>query len=203
MKAKNRKWVKKLTINERYRAISIHRTKRYNLIYAIILILFLMIPTTFSRYTTTAEGETSVNIANWQISINGVDLTQNATLNDKIDLVYGNQHNGMILPGETGYFDIILDPTGTEVSVEYEIVIDLSNMPQNMILTGYTLNVGEMMNVPNNNTFTGEIRLSNQSQLDNSNKQTYRIYWQWTGSSEIQIDENYFINACTRVRQLI
>lgn len=192
-----------MTINERYRAISIHRTKRYNLIYAIILILFLMIPTTFSRYTITAEGETSVNIANWQIAINGVDLAQNATLNDKIYLIYDNQQNGMILPGKTGYFDIILDPTGTEVSIEYEIVIDLSNMPQNMILTGYTLNSGEINTVPNNNTITGEIHLSNGTKLDSSNKQTYRIYWQWTGSSEIEIDENYFINANTRVRQII
>ena len=192
-----------MTINERYRAISIHQTKRYNIIYLLILILFIAIPTTFSRYTITAEGETSVSIANWQIAINGVNLSHTTTLNNKIDLIYDNKQNGIILPGETGYFDIVIDPTGTEVSIEYEITIDLSNMPQNMILTGYTLNAGEMTNVPNNNTFTNEIHLSNQSKLDESNKQTYRVYWQWTGSSKIEIDENYFINANTRVRQII
>lgn len=192
-----------MTINERYRAISIHRTKRYNLVYVLIAVLFLTIPTTFSRYTISGEGETRVNIAKWQIAINGENLAQNSTLSDKIDLVYSHQKNGIILPGETGYFDIILDPTGTEVSVQYEISIDLDNMPENLILTGYTLNDGEVTAVPNNKTFVDEIYISNLLKLDSSSKQAYRIYWLWTGSSEITIDENYFINVNARVRQVI
>ena len=195
--------MRRLTINERYRVISRHKSKRYNLIYVLIIALLLMVPATFSRYTNAAEGEAKASIAKWQITVNGESVTTNSTLNNKIDLVYANQTNGIILPGETGYFDVVLNPAETEVSIQYTIEIDLSNMPSGMQLTGYSLNSGETIAFPTDNTLIGELRLRNNQKLDNSDIQTYRVYWQWTGSSSVTASSNYFVNANVDVKQII
>ncbi len=180
-----------------------NKTKRYNFLYIIMLISLLVIPVTFSRYTTEAKSEASSNIAKWQIIINNEPIVQNTALNNKIDLIYDNKENGLILPGETGYFDIVLDPSGTEVSLKYNINIDLSNLPSNMRLTGYTLNSGELEEFKEENKLSGEIRLKNYQRLDDTDKQTYRVYWKWNGDSLITADKNYFVNANINVRQII
>ena len=180
-----------------------HKTKRYNFIYVVIIAMLIMAPVTFSRYTNGATANLKTSIAKWKISINDEPITENTTLNNKIELVYDNQENGIILPGETGHFDMVLDPTGTEVSVQYTINIDLSNMPNDIILTGYKLNSGEMKSVPSDKTLSGEIRLTNQQKLDDSSKKVYRVYWKWTGSSSTVASENYFVNANVKISQII
>lgn len=194
-----------MTISERYKILSINRKKNsFKRLYIIIIFLFA-ISFTFSCYSETQQVNVIADVAKWKIKINNYEINENLPTN-VINLIYENNSNeNVILPGQTGYFDIDIDPTGTEVSIEYQLIINLDNMPNDMQLTGYTLNPLEndiKENMPSNNTITGNIALENGEALNSSYKKTYRIFWEWDGT-ETLVKDNYNIDVDAKVKQII
>ena len=121
-----------------------YRGKRYKnskrryytffMFYAVIAILSFA-GFTFSRYITTVNAEdASIGIAKFNVKVNGqyigtstpfyLQLSQNS-----------NTYNNKIAPDvQNGYFEIVIDPTGTEVSLEYEFTFNVANLDQNIRL---------------------------------------------------------------------
>lgn len=93
---------------------------------SIIAILFIggTLGYTFSRYTTTRTGTADVGIAKWAIKIGEKD---SATLESSFNLTFKrktpNAHvvDGKLAPQDELYADLEIDPTGTEVSVDWTI----------------------------------------------------------------------------------
>jgi len=89
-----------------------------------------------------------------------------------------------------GYFEIILDLSNTEVSIDYKLEIDTSILEKNGInlqITGYSINDGAI-NTIENNTISGEKILKEVNgettkftAEDNCN---IKIYWSWTAEIE-------------------
>lgn len=141
--------------------------------------LFLCIITlqdTYAKYTSSVSETTNVSIARWRILVNDYDIRDGATTSNLITPVFLGTENiasGVIAPTATGYFDIIVDASGTDLSFTYTISIanNEESLVNDIIITGCSLN-DQPINI-SNNTVTGTIRLSDQR------VNTIRVYIEW------------------------
>ena len=100
----------------------------------IILFFIMIIRSTYSKYITEGTAEITENIGQWVIKINNTDIT---TVDDdgnpnsqEFDIdnfewdIDEHTIDNKVSPGRTGNFELVIDPTDTDVSFEYEITID-------------------------------------------------------------------------------
>lgn len=93
-----------------------------------LLVLVIIINTTFSIYSTTGYGQIEANSAAWIIKIENTNIVtetafQVSQSNITIDNTNSYADADLLAPGSTGTIDLILDATGTEVAVDYAITI--------------------------------------------------------------------------------
>lgn len=150
-----------------------------------ILVFFMFINYTFSRYTVTTGKTATIEIAKFTIKVNETTVEQSNTFGLKLSPTTNTADN-KISPDSTGYFDIEIDPAGTEVSLEYQIFFDLTSIQtasRKITLTEYSLDSGATnIEMPTDNIITGEILLASNSStgFTSSDKITIRVFWEWT-----------------------
>ena len=153
-----------MKLKERYKTKGTRKVIRFIIFYLFFTIL-LIITSTFSRYTTIQEGQPKAYIANWNVKINNEDITNKTTLSNVITLVPDSMKetttDNKIAPGKYGHFDLIINPTGTEVAVEYTISLDVTNLPQGIVLTNYEIIEDSIFQSFTDTNIVGEINLSN------------------------------------------
>ena len=145
--------------------------------------LFLCVVTlqdTYAKYTSAVNETTNISIARWRILVNDFDIRSSSTTTNLITPVFAGNANiasGVIAPTATGYFDIVVDATGTDLSFSYDISITNSedSLVNDIVVTSCTLN--EQPLTINNNTITGNILLSSQR------VNTIRVYIEWNDST--------------------
>lgn len=103
------------------------------LLILILILLILILRETYSKYVNQAIAVVSEKIGQWVIKVNNLDITDEENIDEKFlklsDFNWENSSgvaDGKIAPGTKGYFDLVIDPSDTEVSFEYTITIDLS-----------------------------------------------------------------------------
>ena len=112
-----------------------NKKKKILLIVAILLVILVSFfcGRAFAKYKAEVKGSGTAEIANWVFKVNGKeDQIQ------KIDLLstYDNETliDNKIAPGTSGKFDIILDATGSDVGVNYQVrFLNESEKPQNLV----------------------------------------------------------------------
>ena len=141
---------------------------------------------TFARYATDVRGNAMAQIATWDFKVNG--KTEEVY---KIDLK-SDLPNGKIAPGTKGSFDIVIDATGTEVGVAYNIrFVNETNKPRNL---KFIYND----KIYNSITELDEILSDNISIEDENKTKIITINWEWKyeiGNSKEEIDENDLIDT--------
>lgn len=157
--------------------------RRYLILIGFILlsITAYSIIETYGLFETNNQGDINIKTAKWIINLNNVDISQGFSENFVIDNISYSENSkiadGYIAPGRTGYFDITLNPTGTEVAVRYDIKIDLSknNYGDNIHFSVTDLSAGNaVLTAPY--TYSGVITLASIS----SNKTiTLRLNVEW------------------------
>lgn len=98
------------------------------LVLIMLIISFFQITSMYALYKEQLEGEYSTLLGVWAIKINetdissgGQDLIFNIT-NDQLGYVGSNYiQAGKIAPGGQSYFDLVIDPENTDVSIIYQI----------------------------------------------------------------------------------
>lgn len=132
-----------MNLSERYKARHTERLKRFLLFYS-FLALFLFSYNTLARYTTFSTGTATADVAKWRVQINNIEISNDIQeISNVIELVPSSETKttgNMLAPGQSGYFDIAINPAGTEVSLEYTITIDTTNIPAEIKFEGYKLN---------------------------------------------------------------
>lgn len=206
-----------MTLKEKYTIKNKKRIKQFIFLYSILVIFFVMY-STLAKYEDTSEGYTKIAVANWKIALNGKELTSSSnTLTDSITLIPTTDENGndlttdidentpiKIKPGQTGYFDIEIDPTGTEVSFWYQVSLDLVNsvLPRGLNILSYSLDGGITSNtLPEDNTLSNTVSLGSKDMFTDSDVQRIRYYWNWeSGEGEAS---TYTIIANVKVKQVL
>ena len=171
----------------------ISNTKNNTKPIVILLVLTLITATIFSmyaysKYKTTLTGNGTATVAKWSFKVNGqtqtipdIDLTQTMD-------THNNVAEGKIAPGTSGHFDLELDATGSEVAIDYNIKLAITEKPTNLkfyLDNTYETEIAETEGILN---VSGSIPLET---IDTPLIKT--IYWQWpyeTGTTENEVKEN-------------
>ena len=200
-----------------------HKGKRYKkqekryknfLIFYFILVLFTFVNYTFSKYTATTESTATIEVANFNIVVNNKKIGQEEKFNLLLSSAE-NVYNNKLVPDSEGYFEIAINPNGTHVSLEYEIIFDLKeinseiinekNEKRNIRLTGYSVDGGNtILNMPADNTITGEINLEKNSKgFSAKDTVILRVFWEWKQNITNPTFENSTIQVTSTIKQKV
>ncbi len=159
-----------------------------------LLILVYTIVDSYGIFKSNIGSDVQANLAKWQILVNGSDVSGEATefnLND----VNWTSNTGVVpgkaAPGLSAYFEILIDPTGSEVAIEYEIELDflalnneniyltsIKNIDSNLPLTEIELNKYSGI-ISLNNVLSGtieKIRVDFTWEHNDSNNEADSVY---------------------------
>ena len=123
------------------------------------------------------------NIAKWNILVNGTDIKNSETfVVDKINLVNNdNVISGKMAPGSYGYFDIMIDPDGSDTSIRYDISFDFSSLNDKIVVSGIEeITSGNLVRT-GKNTYSKVITLN---EIKNGITNTIRVYIKWDNSDD-------------------
>ena len=149
--------------------------------------LILIINESYALLQTISSGSAEPKTGSWTIKINEKNIsngiTETFTLNNVIyDESNENIENGYIAPGKSGYFDIVLDPSGTDVAISYEINVRLDECayPNNIKLSVENTSTDGGVEVIGN-TFKGLISLND---IKNNKTITLKLTLIWENNEE-------------------
>lgn len=204
-----------MTLKEHYSISSRKSIKPY---FKLIVLFFILITVshTYARYTYTSTNNGVITIAKWHIEINGTEIT-NATsnLNNNIRLLNVEDNTTNIDSGDECYFDIIINPSTTEVAISYSILVDLaeSNLPSGTKILKYEKYVNTGANEERDKTedineetvsIIENIPLhETQIALNNESIRRYRIFCKIPFPTDIDKDEDFTATPRITVKQYI
>ena len=81
---------------------------------------------TYALFETNAVTDKEIPVGEWEILVNSTNISTSRTVTiNNFNYVNGSHtQSGYFAPGSTAYFDILIDASGTDVSVEYDLSID-------------------------------------------------------------------------------
>jgi len=172
-------------------------TKRKILIAVIIACLLAIIGGTYARYTSTGTANANVDIAKWSVKLNGQDISSQ-TKDVDVTLTFDNNDyvkDGKLAPGSSAHFDVELDPTGSEVAIDYTFKVDTTkiaevleeNSTSNISVTGATYKIGTGETQTASMATDGTIRVSETlEQVEQGQKVTVTVTVAWDNDTDAQ-----------------
>lgn len=132
---------------------NIKYNQKFKLLLATIslIICISFIKETYAKYITEANANANIKVAKWKILVNNQDIVNNNNITETISPKFTGNSNikdDVIAPGATGYFDLIIDPTNTDVTFSYEITssVNENSSVKDLYITGYSINDNEEIN---------------------------------------------------------
>lgn len=175
--------------------------KKYAYMIIILLTIIMMtsiITKTFSLFQSEGIAIVGEDIGRWKITINDIDATGTTKTFEVNEFLYEEStvvENDKIAPGRNGYFDIILNPSGTDVSILYDIDFDFSKITNKAITTSVEVINGDHIIKTGENKYTGIINLAD---IQKGVMNTLRVKIKWEnidGNDEIDSDIGIMKNA--------
>lgn len=126
------------------------------------------------------HGSTEINIARWNILVNNMSIKDNPDISNTLTPVFPGNENiaeGIIAPTAEGYFDLNFDVSAADVSFKYEITTSVhpNSSVKDLIVTGYSIDGGEKINVDDPNLPIADTILL----TDNVDTRNFRIFVKW------------------------
>lgn len=143
-------------------------------------IAILLIIQTYAKYISSANGETAISIAKWNIKVNDKSIKTDTNISSTIAPVFpGNENiaSNILAPTAEGYFDLNFDFSDADVSFKYTITSTIaeSSPVKDFVIVGYSIDNGKRIDFDdNNNSITEDILLSS-----NIKNRTIRIFLKW------------------------
>ncbi len=171
------------------------------LLFVLFLSLFLVAAkSTYARYATSTTGEANLNMAQWQISVNNQNITENYNTQLSFTPVIEENENvksGTVAPGSTGYFDIQINPEKVDVSFSYNIMLQLpeDSVVSDLKITHYAIILsGQDDNSIQKIPYTGSsienvLKYDNQTSNFKFSPFTVRVYFEWYDGQDNLMDD--------------
>ena len=173
--------------------------KKFILLIILILILLLVffLIQIFAKYLTSASGDTSMNIARWNILVNDISIKENTDITNTLSPVFPGNENiapDIIAPTAEGYFDLNFDFSDADVSFEYEITttVDPNSSVKDLAVTGYSVDDGQKVELTNNSSIKDTILLT-----DTINNRKIRVFVKWDDGDNASMDNSQDTIATT------
>lgn len=157
----------------------------------IIMLLAFIGGQAYAKYISQVRGNGIAEIATWSFKVNG---QKEQVQEIKLVSTYNSETlvNNKIAPGTSGSFNIIIDATGSEVGIKYNIKFaEESNKPQNLkfVYGGKEYDSIKQLG----DELSGTIAANEEDKT-----RTINVQWKWnyeTGSSAEQINANDIIDT--------
>lgn len=144
------------------------------------ILIAIIVGCTYALFESTRINTSMVDIAKWQVKINGDNIDGSSdtfTVNSFVWSTSENVKSGKAAPGLDGYFEIVLDPNNTDTSIRYDLTFDFSGLDEDQF------RVDRIVEINDKTIYrTGESTYSNIITLDeirNNETNTIRVYIEW------------------------
>ena len=140
----------------------------------------------YSKYVSEVRGDGMAEVATWSFKVNGQkEQVQTIQLESTCNNETLNNHK--IAPGTSGSFNIVVDGTGSDVGIYYNIKFTNESIkPINLKFIYDNQEYSSIMELET--ILSGTIQASDVDKM-----KTFTIYWQWpyqTGNNESEIANN-------------
>lgn len=155
-----------------------------------LICLIIYLSETFGLFEVNRTIPIESDLAKWQILVNAKEIVgkDKEFVVDEINWTSNeNIKEGKAAPGLKAYFDIIIDPSGTETAIEIELIsLFKENLLPNIYIEKVLLNNEEL--IPENEIYKTIVSLDDV--LDGK-KTTFRVFIYWENNDDIQ--ENDYV----------
>ena len=156
------------------------RAKLWTVSILLFVVLLLVIYNSYGLFENNATASEENPVGGWTINLNDILISETGETDIYVDeFVYENSttiNNGYIAPGRSGYFDLILDPSGTDVAIQYEITFNLDDAYEDNITYSVDMLSGDSATQVDENTYVGVITLDD---IDDGDTISLRVHVSW------------------------
>lgn len=150
------------------------------LLILILIVTYLIVQNTYSKYLTQTDNHSNLNISRWNILLNNKEISSNTEFSQNVKVTYEeNEHiaNNVIVPTSKGHFDLSLESTGTDLPFSYEIKIG-KPLPCTVTLNSITFDDDSF-------TFLHDISVTLTNSFQNGNFAATEFYFEFPETSII------------------
>lgn len=169
--------------------------KMLMIVLMLLAVALYFIAGTYARYTDTFEGSGTAKVAKWAVS---VKAKSGDTVKDDLTLTFNEVKNdnvvdGYIAPTSELYADFVIDPTDSQVAVDYSFELGEITSASGTVPTGLAVEKVCTVDSSKNETeltatdgkYTGTINLVDQTKaLTSAEAVTVRVYLKWTSPTD-------------------
>lgn len=156
----------------------------------LLFLLILGFNVTYGLFESGKDFNSNMNVAKFNLFVNDTNIVDTKEFNINNITVLDNENvlNGKIAPGVSGYFDIVLNPMGSDVSIYYEVTLDLDNIDNDgIILEKIVSDDNDLIRV-GKYTYAGVFTLD---EVKNNVNKSVKIYFSWKNNDEVLDDIKY------------
>ena len=168
------------------------------LVLIMLIITFFQIANMYALYKEQLQSDYTNLLGVWAIKVNGVDISsgeENLTFTmteDNLQYMPSNSvKDGKIAPGRQACFEIIIDPTNTDVSILYTLKIKLSEITEAKMslvqVENYFQKDGSTDEVTNETVYTGtesHIAVIPIGKINEKYINHIKLYFEWSNIEE-------------------
>ena len=156
----------------------------------------------WARYSTIGSGAAQAQVAKWNFELKLKSGDQEVTEGSGVldlakTLSYDHVAEDKIAPGTEGEFKVIIDTTGTEVDMFYDVIINITDCPHNLIFKRVDENnVETLLSGGEQTSLTRTLSFSKYLKVNPTNENRVHeetIKWEWpyeTGTTDEEIAVN-------------
>lgn len=165
-----------------------------------IFVTIYEITNTYGLFESNINMDVDSKVATWNILINDTNIgkSETFTIDNFISEEDSTVASGKIAPGTSGYFNINIDPSTTQVSIRYDLTFDFSKLDNLFTITKVEEKNGYNLIKTGPNTYSNVITLN---EIKENKTNNIRVYIKWDNNeenndkdTEIGLTENNTLN---------
>lgn len=165
-----------------------------------IFVTIYEITNTYGLFESNINMDVDSKLATWNILINDTNIgkSETFTIDNFISEEDSTVASGKIAPGTSGYFNINIDPSTTQVSIRYDLTFDFSKLNNLFTITKVEEKNGYNLIKTGPNTYSNVITLN---EIKENKTNNIRVHIKWDNNeenndkdTEIGLTENNTLN---------
>ena len=181
-----------------------------------LIISFFQITSMYALYKEQIQGEYNTLLGAWEIKVNEKDVTTSGQIeeftitDDQLGYLASQAiQAGKIAPGGKAYFDIVIDPANTDVSIKYQINMESIDIPNVQIKLLEIENCfkkdGEADTINENFDLTGNLytAIIPIEKINQGYKNYLRLNFEWVNVEDNNITDSILADAANATNKNI
>ena len=157
-----------------------------------LLITFVSIQRTYARYFEKVDTTYDTHIQRWLVKVNDHVIHEESSLSQVMQPIFveneNMNNNNTLVPGRTGYFEMLIDYSSVDLAFEYDFSIEQlnTNKLNDFEIYGYEVIDGDKSTITETKEIKGIIDPNTELNSAKEKKREIRILFRWndgTGST--------------------